>query len=151
MTPRHRVVKTYGHDLGLSCAFRQWRADSHCRHLHGYALAVRLEFGADSLDINGWVIDFGSMKPIKTFLEANFDHKLLVAADDPLLPQFRALAEAGGADIAVWPEGLGTERFAAVVHTWVTEWLAANSLSPRVTLLRTEVAEHAGNSAGVVS
>ena len=34
----HRATKTYGHDLGLSVAFRQWRADSHCRYLHGYAI-----------------------------------------------------------------------------------------------------------------
>ena len=28
-------TKTYGHDLGLSAAFRQWRAESHCRLIHG--------------------------------------------------------------------------------------------------------------------
>ena len=30
--------KKYGHDRGLSTAFRQWRADSHCRFMHGYSL-----------------------------------------------------------------------------------------------------------------
>ena len=34
-----RSTKTYGHEEGLSCCFRQWRAThSHCRLLHGYAL-----------------------------------------------------------------------------------------------------------------
>jgi 6-pyruvoyltetrahydropterin/6-carboxytetrahydropterin synthase len=42
----HRATKTYGDDLGLSVAFRQWRADSHCRYLHGYAIGVRLTFEA---------------------------------------------------------------------------------------------------------
>ena len=120
----HRVVKTYGHDLGLSCAFRQWRADSHCRFLHGYALAVRLEFGANELDDNGWVIDFGALKPVKAWLCDTFDHKLLVAADDPMLADFKALAAKGGAELVIWPEGLGAERFAARVHGFVSGWLA---------------------------
>lgn len=151
MSPRHRVVKTYGHDLGLSCAFRQWRATSHCRFLHGYALAVRLEFGADELDGNGWVIDFGALKPVKAFLQDSFDHKLLAAGDDPLLDHLQVLALAGGADLVVWEEGIGAERFAERVHTWVCAWLSEAGLSPRVTLLRTDVAEHTGNSAGVTT
>lgn len=31
----YQSTKTYGHDRGFSCAFRQWRADSHCRLIHG--------------------------------------------------------------------------------------------------------------------
>lgn len=143
------MVKTYGHDLGLSSCFRQHRAESHCRFLHGYALAVRLEFGADELDRNGWVIDFGALKPVKAWLCDNFDHKLLVAADDPLLASFRALARLGGADVVVWDQGIGTERFAERVFEWVSEWLVSTGLSPRVVLLRADVAEHAGNSAGM--
>ena len=42
--------KTYGHNTGHSCAFRQWRADSHCNLIHGYALQFELEFGSDGLD-----------------------------------------------------------------------------------------------------
>ena len=34
----YRSSKTYGHEIGLSAAFRQWRAQSHCRLIHGYAL-----------------------------------------------------------------------------------------------------------------
>ena len=39
-------TKTYGHEVGLSCAFRQHKADSHCAKLHGYALSVKVEFEA---------------------------------------------------------------------------------------------------------
>ena len=42
-----RSTKTYGHEEGLSCCFRQWRAThSHCRLLHGYALSFRLTFAS---------------------------------------------------------------------------------------------------------
>ncbi|SVB70610.1 uncharacterized protein METZ01_LOCUS223464, partial [marine metagenome] len=26
----YQSTKTYGNEVGLSCCFRQWRADSHC-------------------------------------------------------------------------------------------------------------------------
>lgn len=84
---KFRSTKTYGHDIGLSCCFRQWRSASHCRFLHGYALAVHLEFEADDLDARSWVMDFGSLKPVRQWLVQTFDHKTLVAADDPLLSE----------------------------------------------------------------
>lgn len=41
-------TKTY-RQIG-SVAYRQWRADSHCHNLHGYALSFHFEFEADTLD-----------------------------------------------------------------------------------------------------
>jgi 6-pyruvoyltetrahydropterin/6-carboxytetrahydropterin synthase len=43
----HFVKKTYGHELGLSACFRQHRAKSHCRFLHGYPLSFTFTFAAD--------------------------------------------------------------------------------------------------------
>lgn len=37
-------TKTFGNDRGLSCAFRQWRATSHCNQVHGYSLGFRFIF-----------------------------------------------------------------------------------------------------------
>jgi hypothetical protein len=45
----YQVTKTYGHELGLSCVFRQHRANTHCKHLHGYALAFDIVFEAKHL------------------------------------------------------------------------------------------------------
>ena len=78
-----RSTKTYGHEIGLSACFRQWRAESHCRLLHGYALAVKFVFESEELDVRNWVVDFGSLKTLKGWLEDTFDHTLLVANDDP--------------------------------------------------------------------
>lgn len=58
-------TKQYGHELGLSCAFRQWKADSHCKYIHGYALAFKFKFETDTLDSNNWVVDFGNLKELK--------------------------------------------------------------------------------------
>ena len=115
----YRITKTYGHDLGLSACFRQPRATSHCRFLHGYALAFKFVFEADTLDENGWVLDFGSLKPVKAWLCDTFDHKLLVAQDDPErkrledLMGYGVLREKNLADVLVVPR-IGCESFAGM-------------------------------------
>jgi len=139
-------TKTYGHDLGLSAAFRQWRAASHCSRIHGYALRVRLEFEAEELDGNNWVMDFGGLKQIKAWLESQFDHKLLVAADDPALRDLINLQTLGLADIVIIP-ATGCEAFANMVFKYVDAWLDEHGHTPRVRLSSVEVCEHGANSA----
>ena len=45
----YQSTKTYGNDVGLSCTFRQWKADSHCNKLHGYSLGFRFVFEAQKI------------------------------------------------------------------------------------------------------
>lgn len=147
----YQVTKTFGHDLGLSACFRQWRAKSHCAQLHGYALSFKLTFQATELDENGWVIDFGSLKPVKEYLTTMFDHKLLVAYDDPDKARFVALHHADLANVQVLLDGVGCEAFAALVFDWVNAWLRCGVReTPRVQLLSVEVREHGANSAIVI-
>ena len=145
-----RATKTYGHELGLSCAFRQHRAASHCRFLHGYALAVRLEFEAADLDENGWVLDFGGLQPVRAWLVGHFDHRTLIAEDDPALPAFRSLHEAGVIDLNV-VDAIGCEAFSLQVFEQVRAWLVRAGHAPRVRLLSAEVREHGANSAATLA
>lgn len=146
----YRSTKTFGHDLGLSAAFRQWRAShSHCRYLHGYALAVTLTFEADDLDARHWVVDFGGLKAVKRWLEDTFDHKTLVAKDDPAIEAFRALHTAGLIDL-VEVEAVGCEQFAAMIARHVSAWLEG-VCGDRVRLVGVEVREHGANSAAWVA
>lgn len=145
----YKSTKTYGHDIGLSACFRQWRAHSHCRFLHGYALSVHFEFEADELDRNGWVVDFGSLKTLKAMLEETFDHKLLVAADDPYLDEITALAGLGIAQPIVLP-ATGCEAFAKMIFDATEVWLHDNGYSPRVRLALVQVREHGANSASYI-
>ena len=138
-------TKTYTHATGLSCAFRQWRADSHCKFLHGYALEVRIVFSTNQLNANNWVVDFGGMKPVKQWLEDQFDHKTLVAFDDPGMEWFLAAKNQGLVDLKV-VKATGCEAFAELIYNYVKEWLSAN-VGSRVTLKSVEVKEHQGNSA----
>lgn len=143
-------TKTYGHEIGLSCAFRQWRAESHCRLIHGYALKIHLEFEADELDERSWVVDFGSLKSFKGMLENTFDHKLLVAEDDPMKDEILRLQELGLADVVVLPKA-GCEAFAEYVFGAAETWLQSNGYAPRVRMRRVEVSEHGANSAQYIS
>lgn len=90
---KFQSTKTYGTDRGLSCCFRQWKANhSHCSTLHGYSLGFKFVFESETLDEKNWCFDFGGMKPIKEYLDYMFDHTILVAEDDPALEVFKTLA-----------------------------------------------------------
>lgn len=143
---KYASTKTYGHEVGLSACFRQWRATSHCNLLHGYALAVRFEFEADTLDDRNWVMDFGSLKPLKAWLQDTFDHKTLVAEDDPHLALFAMLESAKLAELVVVP-AVGCEAFAGQIFDHTEAWLREAGHAPRVRLASVEVREHGANSA----
>ncbi|NDC22692.1 MAG: 6-pyruvoyl tetrahydrobiopterin synthase [Proteobacteria bacterium] len=94
MSFKYLSTKTYGTDRGLSCCFRQWRANhSHCSLLHGYSIGIKLVFESDTLDEKNWVMDFGGLKAFKAWSEYMFDHTLVVAADDPQLSHFKQLSD----------------------------------------------------------
>lgn len=141
----YRSIKTYDHAEGLSCCFRQWRASSHCRLLHGYALAFRLVFATHELDERHWCYDFGGLKPVKQWLKETFDHTALVAADDPELARFEALHAAGLLDLRVLPS-VGCEATARHVFDFVAGYVSRETAG-RVWLESVEVREHGGNAA----
>ena len=141
-----RSTKTYDHTEGLSCCFRQWRAThSHCRLLHGYALAFKFVFATHELDARHWCFDFGGLKPVKAWLKDTFDHTTLVAADDPELSRFEALADAGLVDLRVLP-AVGGEATARYVFNHVAAFVQRET-DARVWLESVEVREHGGNAA----
>jgi 6-pyruvoyltetrahydropterin/6-carboxytetrahydropterin synthase len=77
-------TKTYGHNIGLSAVFRQPNAShSHCQLLHGYSLGFKFTFACKTLDDKNWAVDFGGLKPLKKWLEDNFDHKVVLDENDP--------------------------------------------------------------------
>ena len=139
----YRVIKTYGNERGLSCAFRQWRAESHCRLIHGYSLGFRFTFEAKTLDDKNWVYDFGDMGFVKEFLEDNFDHILMIASDDPRKADLYNLD--GIAEVRELPV-VGCEAFAEYVYSYVNQEVEQQTTG-RVKLVSVECFEHGANSA----
>jgi len=130
-----------------SAAFRQWRSThSHCQFIHGYNLTADITFEAEELDERNWVMDFGGLKDLKKTLEHTFDHKLVVASDDPQLDVIKQLEEVGVAEVIVLPGGVGCERFAEFVlktaDTFVDE-----STDGRVRVRSVQINENGSNFA----
>lgn len=147
MTGRFVSTKRYGHEVGLSCCFRQPKADhSHCSKLHGYALAFRFEFSAQ-LDDRNWVMDFGGLKPLKQALELWFDHTIAVDLNDPAIDDLCHLQHIGVADVRIFEKGVGCERFAEFAAELAQQELKKAGLHRRVRVLSVECAEHGANSA----
>jgi len=139
-------TKTYGHETGLSCAFRQPKAThSHCSLIHGYALSFSFKFGASELDDKNWAVDFGDLGELKQWLKDNFDHKTAVDKIDPELETFRQLDELGLIDLVIM-DGVGCEKFA--YHAWkAAEELIVEKTNGRCWCISCEVKEHGANSA----
>lgn len=152
MSFKYFSTKRYGHERGYSIAYRQWKADSHCRLIHGYALAFQFEFVSNTVDVRNWVADFGSFKTFKEFLDNHFDHTLLVASDDPKLATFQALHKEGLCKL-VEVEKTGCEGLAEFLYHYLNEiWLVDNgyrSEHHNVWCRRVQVFETPENSGGV--
>lgn len=132
-------------ELG-SCAFRQWRADSHCKFIHGYRLIGKFWFECSTLDEKNWVVDFGGLKALKTVFEKQFDHTLCISADDPQLELFKHLHSVGACDLRIMHKGVGIERTAEWCFD-VADAHVRGITKNRCWVSKVEVWEHDKNSA----
>jgi 6-pyruvoyltetrahydropterin/6-carboxytetrahydropterin synthase len=81
-----RIDFCYGHRL--------LDHDGVCRHLHGHNAVVEIEARTAALDTRNMVVDFGDIKRImKTWIDAQIDHKTILRHDDPLVAPLQALGE----------------------------------------------------------
>tara|TARA_B100000131_G_scaffold89255_1_gene86039 strand:+ start:3694 stop:4140 length:447 start_codon:yes stop_codon:yes gene_type:complete len=142
---KHYSTKTYGHNIGLSACFRQPKAHSHCKFLHGYALAFKFTFGCSELDERNWVVDFGGLKPLKAWLEDSFDHKVVLDKDDPMMTYFRNLESAELCELNI-VDGVGVEKFAEHAFNFAQELIDSMSKG-RCWVESVECSEHGANSA----
>jgi 6-pyruvoyltetrahydropterin/6-carboxytetrahydropterin synthase len=148
---KYEIVKRYGHEEGLSCVFRQFRApETHCSKLHGYPLAFEFTFEADTLDSRNWVLSFGELKPLKQWLKDTFDHKLLVSVHDPKIAAILELEEIYDIAQVVFVEEVGCEMFAKMAFEQAAHILEEIQEQGRACYARlkcVKVSEHAGNTA----
>jgi 6-pyruvoyltetrahydropterin/6-carboxytetrahydropterin synthase len=87
--------KTY---RDIPFAHRQHRHDGHCALIHGHNWAITLTFACRETDANGFVVDFGKLNYLKSWIDENLDHACLFnendAEKDALLDQFGGLFKA---------------------------------------------------------
>lgn len=128
-------------------AHRDSRHDGNCALLHGYSLSFHFTFAARQRNRSGHVVDFGSLKPFKAWLEEHFDHALFINKDDPFLHVFEQLEKDGCCKLRTM-HSICVEETAEFVHYKMQEFLA-DVTNGRAIVCRTEVWEDDANSAFV--
>lgn len=130
---------------GYPCTHRQWKAQSHCKYVHGYSRDFYFEFACSELSEEFWVMDFGGLKEVKEWLEYMFDHTFLIAADDPYLNHFEKMDEDGVIQLRVMPNP-GMEGSAKYIFDKVNT-IVGELTEKRVWVTKVEVRENEKNSA----
>ena len=105
---QYKFTSTKEYIDAFPCAYRQWRADSHCNLNLGYSFSMKFYFGTDQLDTRNWAADYGGLKELKSVLESQFDHTLLVSEDDPELEFYMEMQRRNIAKLTILPK-LGCE------------------------------------------
>ena len=133
----------------ISVGHRQWKDQGHCAWVHGYGRYIQFTFEGE-LDHRQWVMDFGDLRDVKQWLEDQWDHRLLLASDDPHISDFQKMHELGTMNINIldvtkgW--GPGIEASCKFVFDHVSP-LIDKKTEGRVKLVQVEIWEHERNSA----
>ncbi len=93
----------------------------------------------------GWVVDFGGLKDLKSWLDTMFDHTFLASADDPELELFKEMDKKGIIQLRVLPN-VGMEGTAEWVFHESDQLIRAKT-NNRAWVSAVEVRENEKNSA----
>lgn len=89
-----------------------------CRHLHGHNGRVLIALEGERLDSRGMLVDFGDIKrSIRTWIDNELDHRMILHADDPILPHLRAQHE----PVHVIPANPTAENIAKLIYDYTHE------------------------------
>jgi 6-pyruvoyltetrahydropterin/6-carboxytetrahydropterin synthase len=81
-----RIDFCYGHRL--------LDYDGICKHPHGHNAVAEIEIRADTLDKRNMVADFSDIKRVvKSWVDRELDHKMILRHDDPLVKLLQGLGE----------------------------------------------------------
>ena len=125
------------------CSHRQWRHSGHCKFVHGYSRSFTFWFTAKELDLNGFIVDFSSLKPLEQKLKDQFDHTFLINKDDPLLSYWRELHKLKALDLRIM-DNVGMEFSSHMIWKWANEYLK-NKDNGRTCCWKAEARENSSN------
>jgi 6-pyruvoyltetrahydropterin/6-carboxytetrahydropterin synthase len=89
-----------------------------CRHLHGHNARALIRLESDTLDPLGLVVDFNEIGDhVKSWLDAEIDHNLLLHRSDPVLP----ILQEAGERVHVMDENPSAENIARLIFDHVAK------------------------------
>lgn len=107
----YKVVK----ELNFCYGHRLMDYEGKCVHPHGHNGVVEIEFSAGALDSRGMVVDSVDIKKeIKSFLDEELDHRMLLRKDDPLNQVLQGMGE----PVFVLQENPTAENIAQVIFNY---------------------------------
>ncbi len=130
---------------GYPCTHRQWKAQSHCKYIHGYSREFIFEFACTHLTKEMWVIDFGGLKQAKDWLDYMFDHTFLISEDDPEMDLFKEMDKKGLIQLRVF-KNTSMEGTAEFVYKEMNPVIKEETKN-RAWITKVEVRENVKNSA----
>ena len=140
----------------LPCSHQQYKSADEsgiagtgiCAQTHGYSREFHFEFECESVDDYGWVIDFGSLSPLKNWLNFMFDHTSLWEPSDPRINDVIAQNETSPIKIfnlRILPFGVSMEQTSLFVSIIVNHYIM-NVTNGRCWISKLEVRENDKNS-----
>lgn len=103
------------------------RHESKCKHLHGHRYKLTVAVGGPIKDDNspehGMVIDFTRVKEALMVIHDQYDHRMILGADDPLLAAMQGLP-----GLVVLPIQPTAENLAQLAFEQLQELLAPLSI-----------------------
>jgi 6-pyruvoyltetrahydropterin/6-carboxytetrahydropterin synthase len=81
-----RIEFCYGHRL--------LDYDGVCKHPHGHNAVAEIEVRTETLDKRNMVVDFTDIKQrVKSWIDRELDHRMILRRDDPLVDALQTLGE----------------------------------------------------------
>ena len=85
-TAKKEITFCYGHRL--------LNYSGKCKNLHGHNAKAEIELQTEELDHRHMVVDFDDIKnEVKSWIDEQLDHRMLLCKDDPFLPILRERGE----------------------------------------------------------
>jgi 6-pyruvoyltetrahydropterin/6-carboxytetrahydropterin synthase len=113
--------------MEFSYGHRLLEHEGKCRFLHGHNGLLEVDVGAEELDSQGMVVDFGRIaEVVKAWVNDNLDHRLLLSRADPLV----SVLQAQGEPVYVMDDNPTAENIARLI------WRAAQERGLRVSEVR---------------
>lgn len=125
-------------------AHRLTKTPGKCQNIHGHSWKVILTLTGE-IDEKGVIVEFGYLKmAFRDFLNTNFDHHLLLNAEDTWASSFPGI-QPGLPGTTLMEGEPTTENFAKVIYDWALKWIVGKI--ENVYSARVEVWETATNCA----
>ena len=117
--------------------------------LYGFNYNITVNLYSDELDENGMVVDFKKMKKILHSYFDQYDHSMILTADNPLVDVYKKNFETNGIDfersrLFVWDENPTAEYMSRYWYEQVKKLFTENGINPKK--LETTVEETSHNS-----